>query len=131
MAEGQTTGAGAVCWTELMTPDLERAKKFYSELIGWRFQEQNIGGMRYIMFTPPGAEQPIGGMMAMEGPQWAGIPPHWLSYIMVANVDDRARRVTELGGQIKVPPTDIPDIGRFCVIADPTGAVIALFQSKR
>ena len=103
-------------------------KKFYGELIGWKLVDQNMGGMNYTLITPPGTEESVGGMMQMEGQQFEGIPPHWMPYIMVENVDDRAQRCTELGGQVMVSPTDIPNVGRFCVIQDPTGAVISLFQ---
>ncbi len=129
MAECKAPQTGTICWNELMTRDAAAAKKFYGELLGWTFKEDSSSGMAYTMFTPPGAERPIGGLMQMAGPQFQGVPPHWLSYILVDNVDQRAQRCTKLGGQIKLPPTDIPKIGRFCVIQDPTGAVIALFQS--
>lgn len=129
MAEEQSMGVGSFCWTELMTRDTAAAKRFYTELIGWKTTDQDMGGMTYTMFTPPGAKEPVGGMMQMEGDQWQGIPPHWMPYILVQNVDDRAQRCKELGGKIKYPPTDIPNIGRFCVIEDPTGAVISLFQA--
>ena len=129
MAEGKAPPLGTFCWTELMTRDAAAAKKFYGELLGWTFKDDDISGMTYTMFTPPGAERPIGGLMQMGGPQFEGVPPHWLSYILVDNVDERAKRCTKLGGAVKVPPMDIPKIGRFCVIQDPTGAVIALFQS--
>lgn len=130
MAEGPVTGVGTFCWTELMTGNVAAAKKFYCDLVGWKAVDEDVGGMTYTMLFPPGAEQSVGGMLQMDGPEWEGVPPHWMPYIQVADVDDRARRCVELGGQIKVPPTDIPHIGRFCVIDDPTGATIALFQGK-
>lgn len=129
MTEQQHSSTGTFCWTELMTRDVAAAKKFYSELIGWKLVDQNMGGMNYTLITPPGAKEPVGGMMQMEGQQFEGVPSNWMPYIMVESVDDRAKRCTELGGQIKVPPTDIPNVGRFCVIEDPTGAVISLFQT--
>ena len=121
---------GVFCWTELMTRDVAKAKQFYGDLIGWKMTDQQMGDFTYTMLTPPGSKEPVGGMMQMDGPQWEGIPPHWMPYIMVENVDDSAKRVTELGGKLNLPPTDIPKIGRFCVIEDPTGAVIALYQSS-
>ena len=130
MAEGQASGVGTFCWTELMTGNVAAAKKFYTELVGWKAIDEDIGGLTYTMLFPPGSEQPVGGMMQMDGPEWEGVPPHWMPYALVDDVDERAQRCTQLGGQIKVPPTNIPNIGRFCVIEDPTGAEIALFQSK-
>ena len=130
MAQEQPATVGTFCWTELMTRDIAAAKKFYADLIGWRMVDENFGGCPYTMFFPRGAKQAVGGMMQMSGPQFEGLPPHWMPYILVADVDERAMRCTQLGGKIKVPPTDIPNIGRFCVIEDPTGAVISLFQGR-
>ena len=124
----QPASAGTFCWTELMTRDIAAAKKFYADLIGWRMVDQNFGGMPYTMLYAPGHKEAAGGMMQMAGPQFEGVPPHWMPYILVKDIDDRANRCKQLGGKIKVPPMDIPDIGRFCVIEDPTGAVISLFQ---
>jgi predicted enzyme related to lactoylglutathione lyase len=73
----------------------------------------------------------IGGIMAQsEEERAAGVPPNWLGYVDVANVDESAKRVQQLGGKVLVPGTDIPDIGRFAVIADPQGAVLALYSSS-
>jgi predicted enzyme related to lactoylglutathione lyase len=129
MPEQQAT-AGTFCWTELMTRDLAAAKKFYADLLGWRTVDENLGGAPYTMFYVPGQKEAVGGMMQMSGPQFEGVPPHWMPYILVKDIDDRASRCKQLGGKIKVPPMDIPSIGRFCVIEDPTGAVISLFQGK-
>ncbi|MGD8453091.1 MAG: VOC family protein [Phycisphaerae bacterium] len=128
MAEEMQWQPGTFCWTELMTRDVEAAKKFYKELIGWKMTDQAVAGTPYTTFAPEGAERSVGGMMQMSGPQFEGLPPHWMPYIAVKDIDDCAKRCTALGGSIRVPPTDIPNVGRFCVIADPTGAVISLFQ---
>ncbi len=128
MADEVPTGLGTFCWTELMTRDVAAAKKFYGELIGWKTVDEKMGDMNYTMLFPPGAQQPVGGMMAMEGPQFEGVPPHWMPYIMVESVDETTQRCTTLGGAVMLPPTDIPNIGRFSVIRDPTGAMISLFQ---
>ena len=66
------------------------------------------------------------GMMKM--PPEAEARPHWLPYVAVADVDASAARITELGGMIHYPPTDIPGIGRFAVGADPSGASFAVFK---
>ena len=126
----ETPQTGSFCWTELMTRDVAKAKTFYSELIGWKTKDEQVGGCTYTLLTPPGSKQPVGGMMQMAGPQFEGIPAHWMPHILVENVDDMAKRCVKLGGKVKCPPTDIPSIGRFCVIEDPTGAVISLFQGK-
>ncbi|MBD0325051.1 MAG: VOC family protein [Pyrinomonadaceae bacterium] len=114
---------GTICWTELSTKDIEAAKKFYSELLGWTLKTSEAGGADYTEFSAGG--RPLGGMMQMCA-EFGDAPSHWLSYVAVTDVDATAQRVEELGGKICVPPTDIPKVGRFCVINDPTGATISL-----
>ena len=128
MAEEHAMQPGTFCWMELMTRDIAAAKKFYAELIGWKMTDQNIAGSPYTTVTPPGAKQSVGGMMQMAGPEFEGIPPHWMPYIAVEDIDATASKCTELGGTVKLAPRDVPNVGRFCVIEDPTGAVISLFQ---
>ncbi len=114
---------GTICWTELNTKDIETAKKFYSELLGWTLKTSDAGGVDYTEFSAGG--RPLGGMMQMCA-EFGDAPSHWMSYVAVTDVDATAQRVEELGGKICVPPTDIPKVGRFCVITDPTGANISL-----
>jgi hypothetical protein len=119
---------GAVCWTELGTKNLETAKKFYSELLGWELKQSSAAtGMTYVEYSVDG--RPYGGMYQM-GEEFGDAPSHWMSYIAVDDVDASAKKVEELGGSICVPPTDIPTVGRFCVINDPTGATISLITLK-
>jgi hypothetical protein len=74
--------------------------------------------------------QHVGGIYK-TGPEYGGgAPPHWMAYVAVEDVDAKAAQVAELGGKVCVPPTDIPNTGRFCVINDPTGATISLITLK-
>jgi uncharacterized protein len=123
MSEHKMPANGTFCWTELATTDLEAAKKFYTELLGWQLHTSNVAGMDYNEIGV-GAER-IGGIHQM-GPEFAGAPSHWMAYVAVEDVDAKARRVEELGGKVCVPPTDIPNVGRFTVITDPTGATLSL-----
>jgi predicted enzyme related to lactoylglutathione lyase len=68
-------------------------------------------------------------MMKIEGPQMEGVPPNWLSYVIVDSVDASTKKAESLGAKVDVPPTDIPNIGRFSVITDPTGATLGLYQN--
>lgn len=120
---------GTFCWNELGSRDLEAAKKFYAELLGWKLTESNAAGMQYIEIVA--GEEHIGGMYQITPEMGGDAPSHWLSYVTVDDVDESARRVWELGGKVCVPPTDIPNVGRFCVITDPTGASISLYTSAR
>lgn len=118
---------GTICWTELQSRDVEAAKKFYSELLGWTMNTSAAGGVDYTEFKA--GERPLGGMMQMCAEMGDG-PSHWMSYVAVDDVDASAKRVEELGGQIHVPPTDIPNVGRFCLISDPAGAAISLITLR-
>jgi hypothetical protein len=117
---------GRFIWHELTTPDPKRALAFYGELFAWKAQEIDMGPMgKYTMLKA--GEHDVGGMVALDGK--SGAPPHWQAYV-TADVDAATKRAQTLGAKVHVPPTDIPNVGRFSVIADPQGAVIAPFRSN-
>lgn len=126
MSDGRT--AGSFGWNELATTDTASARAFYGALLGWTFDEMPMpgGGGSYIIAKV--GDQMVGGMFKMQGEQFKGIPPHWMGYITVSDVDGAAKRVPSLGGKVHMPPTDIPGVGRFCVISDSTGAHVSLMQ---
>jgi hypothetical protein len=114
---------GAFSWNELMTTDIEAAKRFYAELFGWRFElMNNLEDVDYHVISV--GETPIGGIMGMP-PETGDMPPAWGSYVTVDDVDAVAAQAKQLGGQVIVEPRDIPEVGRFCVILDPQGAMIS------
>jgi len=113
---------GASSGLELMTTEVEGAKKFYTQLFGWETEDMPTENMSYTI-TKIGDEG-VGGIMPLP-PEAEGTPPHWGVYVTVEDVDATARKAEELGGKIHVPPTDIPNVGRFCVIQDPQGSVIS------
>ena len=125
MSEHQLPANGAFCWNELGTTNLEAAKKFYTELLGWKLKESDTAGMIYNEIVVEGC--PKGGMFQM-GTEFGNIPSHWMPYVSVDDVDAKANQVTELGGKVCIPPTNIPNVGRFCMITDPTGATISLIK---
>ncbi len=110
-------------WNELMTTDVEGAKQFYGELVGWTFEKMDNPEMEY--HTASMGETMTAGVMPMpaDGPT---MPPAWGGYITVDNVDESAAKAESLGGKVIVPLTDIPTVGRFCVILDPQGAAVSL-----
>ena len=118
---------GRFVWYELMTTDMEAAKAFYAEVIGWGTQDASMPGMAYTLFTAGGTS--ISGLMGLsEDARKSGLRPSWLGYVGVDDVDATADRIKELGGAVHVPPTDIPNISRFSVAVDPQMATIALFK---
>ena len=129
MPESKMPPNGSFCWQELATTDLDAAQNFYKALLGWEIKEGTApgGGMVYNEIVVAGRH--VGGMYK-TGPETGGAPSHWMAYVAVDDVDASAAKVTELGGTVVVPPMDIPNAGRFCVINDPTGASISLITLK-
>jgi uncharacterized protein len=125
MSEHQMPQSGTFCWNELATKDLEAAKKFYTALLGWQLKESSAAGMVYNEIVVGGEH--IGGLYQMTA-EYGDAPSHWMTYVAVDDVDVKAKLAADLGGKICVPPTDIPNVGRFCVVNDPTGATFSLIR---
>ena len=118
---------GRFAWYDLVTTDIDAAIAFYAEIAGWRTQEwEGQSTSEYRLLTLNGV--PIGDIVKLtpqHGPP--GTPPYWMSHVEVPNVDDTVRDTKSLGGKVITPPTDIPNVGRYAVITDPQGAVIAIY----
>jgi predicted enzyme related to lactoylglutathione lyase len=118
---------GRFLWYELMTTDMEAAKAFYTNVVGWGTQDVSMPGMPYILFTVEGAS--VSGLMGLpEDAKTIGEKPSWIGYVGVDDVDATADRIKRLGGAVHVPPQDISNISRFSVVADPQMATLALLQ---
>jgi predicted enzyme related to lactoylglutathione lyase len=118
---------GQFVWYELTTPDVAAAKNFYPPIAGWGTQQFDKD---YTMWTTRGV--PFAGIFQL-GPEQRqkGIPPNWMPYVDVDNVDETARKATSLGGKTMHGPQDIPNTGRFAVLQDPQGAVFGVYKSNR
>ncbi len=119
---------GAMCWTELMTGDPDKARSFYTKLVGWTTQEMSADFGNYTMFLREGGAK-AGGLMKTPD-EMAGVPPHWMTYFAVSDIQQTTALVQKLGGTVNVPPMPIPNIGSFAVYADPQGAVFAVLQPQ-
>jgi len=108
---------------ELQTQDLDKSKKFYTAMFGWKLEE--IPGMDYTMINV--GEGTGGGMMKKPVPD---IPDNWLPYILVDDAAASTKKAQTLGATICKDVTEIPGMGWFSVITDPTGATFGLWQSK-
>ena len=119
---------GALVWTELLTRDPAAARPFYTQLFGWKPNDMDMGeGGTYTVFERD-AKKGAGGMMTMPKQMPAQVPSHWLPYFHVLDCDATAAKTTELGGKVMMPPTDIPNVGRFATLADPQGAVFQVLK---
>jgi uncharacterized protein len=125
MSEFEMPAHGAFCWNELASTNADAAKKFYTELLGWKLNESQATEMAYTEIVA--GDQHVGGIYQIPAEQ-GDRPSHWMTYVAVDDVDAAASRVAELGGKVVTPPTDIPNVGRFCVINDPAGAPLSLIK---
>jgi predicted enzyme related to lactoylglutathione lyase len=115
---------GRFIWHELMTTDPEAAGAFYSKVVPWKTQPS---GMPSYTLWLAGNTQ-TGGLMALpEDSQAAGTPPHWLIYLGTPDVDATVSQAEGLGAKVLKPAADIPNVGRFAVLADPQGATFAVY----
>jgi len=118
---------GRFAWYELMTTDMEAARAFYTDVMGWSAWEASVPGRPYTLFTT--AKAVVGGLMQLpEEASRTGVRPAWIGYVGVNDVDAAADRVERLGGIVHVPPTDVANISRFSVFTDPQTARLALFK---
>jgi uncharacterized protein len=118
---------GRFLWYELMTTDTKAAKAFYTKVMGWEPRDASAPGMSYTLFTV-GEETVCGLTDLQQEARRAGAVPKWVGYVGVDDVDAAADQVERLGGAIYVPPTSVPDISRFSVVADPQQATFVLFK---
>ncbi|WP_438277419.1 VOC family protein [Nitrobacter sp.] len=122
-----SSSVGRFVWYELMTSDVEAAKAFYTKVVGWQAEDTAATGMTYTLFKV--GEVHAAGLMALtEDARNRGVPPCWTGYVAVDDVDASSDQFKKHGGAVHVPPCDIPNTGRFAIVADPQGAVLALFK---
>lgn len=131
MSERTEYTPGTPSWADLQTSDPEAAKTFYRALFGWEYDEQPIpeSDAVYTMAKKHGKD--VAAITGLPEDQVKmGVPPHWNTYVTVTDVDASAGLVAGAGGTLLAPPFDVVDAGRMAVVADPTGAVILLWQAK-
>jgi uncharacterized protein len=128
MQESVEYKPGTFCWVELGTTDGEAAKKFYTQLFDWDFTDNPMGPNEvYTILKQNGKD--VGALYQMPAEMTSnGVPPHWLSYISVANAEESAAKAKSLGATLMKEPFDVFTMGRMAVIQDPTGAMFALWQ---
>lgn len=114
---------GRFVWHDLMTSDPAKAVEFYTKVAGWGTQ-QWAGPQPYTMWTAAGT--PLGGVVIQ--PPNSGAPPHWLAYVGTPDIDATVAHAQQLGARTLVPPTEIPNSGKFSVHNDPQGVAFALYM---
>jgi len=118
---------GAPCWYELITHDLPRATRFYTDLLGWTAIDRSVEGVGPYTVARIG-QQSVAGLMSIRK-EWGAVSPRWQVYFAVEDCDRAAREAAALKGRVIAEPTDVPEIGRFAVLADTSDAAFAVFQA--
>jgi predicted enzyme related to lactoylglutathione lyase len=112
---------GTFCWNELMTRDVERAKQFYRNAIGWTFEPMPMPGGGTYWIAKSG-DQMAGGMFELNSPEFDGVPESWMSYLAVDDVDSRVAKAVKAGAKLMKPIFDVPGVGRIAILMQPGGA---------
>ncbi len=113
---------GSFHWNELMTRDVEKAKKFYGGTIGWTFDGMPMQNGTYWIAKMD--DKPVGGLFTLTSAQFDGVPESWMAYLAVDDVDARVKKATAAGAKLMRPIFDIPGVGRIAILTEPGGAGI-------
>src|SRR5688572_3532887 len=121
---------GVFVWHELMTSDMPAAEKFYTKVIGWKAAPFPESPTPYTLFMS--GEAPGGGLMTLpEEAAKMGAPPNWLAYLSTLDLDKTIEQAKALGASVIAPPISMPGVGRFAVLRDPQGAVLAIHKGEQ
>ncbi len=129
MSEFVNPTHGTICWRELQTKSLAKAKDFYRELLGWELEQSKLSPIEYAEINVGGTA--VGGMMELNatfGEGWEHIPSHWGTYVAVDDCDAAFEAVKTNGGNVFCSPFDVPNVGRMCLVSDPSGAHFSMIQ---
>ncbi len=130
MPEGFDQTPGTVIWNELNVRDVEAARKFYEEVMGWTSQDMPGLGSTYTVFMNDGT--PVAGMMCIDDIEGGDqIPPNWFTYLAVENIKEAIARVNSNGGTVQKEPFLVPNMGTMAIVADAAGAVVALVEPSK
>jgi hypothetical protein len=126
MGDNEDLNVGKILWQDLTVPNAEEIRKFYQKIIGWDCLPEDMDGYNDFHMVLPSTGNSVAGICHARGVN-ADVPPVWLVYINVENVDESAKLCQELGGEVIAGPRPMAG-GRFCVIRDPAGAICALYR---
>jgi predicted enzyme related to lactoylglutathione lyase len=129
MAESRKPGAGSVIWHDLTVAAAADLRDFYTAVEGWRPESVPMTGYSDYNMVVPASGEPAAGICHARGPN-ASLPPQWLMYVVVDNLQDALRRCLEKGGRIVDGPRGMGE-QTFAVIRDPVGAHIALVEKPK
>jgi len=120
---------GKIGWIDLTVPDADKISDFYSKVIGWKSEPVSLGEYNDYCVNPPSSDEPVAGICHARGEN-KDMPTQWLLYVTVEDLDKSISRCNEMGGKVIAGPRNQGKKARFCVIEDPAGAVVALYEEK-
>lgn len=121
---------GSIGWLDLTVPDASGIQDFYKQVIGWQVESFAMDGYDDYMMKSPESGKVTSGICHARGDN-AGLPAQWLVYIYVANLDASLKKCEQLGGRPLTPVKHYGNDGKYCIIQDPAGAVMALFEDLK
>lgn len=117
---------GIIGWADLTVPDADTIRDFYAKVVGWNFDPVSMGSYDdYCM--KDSRDEAAAGICHSRGAN-AGLPAVWLIYVTVKDLDASVQTCERLGGKVVTQPRNMEGSGRYCVVEDPVGAVVALFE---
>ena len=128
MASAERPQVGTIVWTDLTVAQAEQVRDFYGSVVGWTHEPVSMGSYNDFSMVPPGTSSPVAGICHARGMN-EHLPPVWLLYLAVANLQESLECCRQLGGAVLAEPRAVGNQGRYAVIRDPAGAVVALYES--
>jgi predicted enzyme related to lactoylglutathione lyase len=128
VSDAQKQAPGTVIGFDLTVPDAEAIRDFYASVVGWRPEPFDMGGYADYFMKTPAEGQVVAGVCHTRGEN-ADMPPQWLTYVVVDDLDASLERCQDGGGRIVTAIKGNEGEGRYCVIQDPAGAYLALMQT--
>lgn len=129
MTTSQTHALGTIIGFDLTVPDAEPLRDFYAAVIGWQPEPFDMGGHADYFMKSPSTGDIVAGVCHARGEN-ADLPPQWLAYIVVEDLDASMRQCVEMGGTLLTGIKGGEGETRYCVIRDPAGAMLALMQMR-
>jgi len=129
MSENTNSGVGNIGWFDITTANAENLKDFYSKVVGWEAETFSMGDYDDFVMVLPGTDTPVAGICHSRGSN-KDLPKGWIIYITVKDIDYSIANVISLGGKQITPIKKQGEIGRYCVVEDPAGGVLALYQAE-
>ena len=126
MSEAKKPEIGSINWRDLTVPNADELRLFYTQVVGWKSTPCAMGDYEDFNIHAPDSDKVVAGICHARGVN-AKIPPQWLVYITVADVDASAAICVDLGGEVIDGPRDMGD-WRFCIVRDPAGAIAGLIS---